>query len=72
MKSSTNSIASTNESETINNRVDFKDNKWHDAIFVDEMKERLASFDNGNAKTYSWAEVQAEAQGALSTKKQNK
>jgi len=46
-----------------------KNINWSDISFINEMKERLESINNNKTKTYSWIEVQEEAQLTLKNRK---
>ena len=63
------------KSDTINesiNNATAKNIKWSDISFIKEMNERLESLNDDKTKTYSWTEVQQEANLALETGKLNK
>ena len=63
---------SLTDNTSTTNLKDKETKKWDDGVFVDEMKDRLSSYTNGETPMFTWAEVQVEAQAALENKKQNK
>ena len=65
MKSSSNNIDTQQ-------KTNVEDSKWSENIFVNEMEERFSSYMNKEAETFSWAQVQAEANAALLKLKQDK
>lgn len=56
---------SLTDNTSTTNLKDKETKKWDDGVFVDEMKDRLSSYTNGETPIFTWAEVQTEAQDAL-------
>lgn len=40
-------------------------NQWNDGVFVEEIERRTKEMEGGQAKTYSWDEVQQSAKETL-------
>ena len=60
------------KSDKVNESIDnatIENIKWSDLAFINEMNERLESFNDNKSKTYSWTEVQEEAFRTLKNRK---
>jgi hypothetical protein len=49
----------------VENEIEELNNPWNDAAFVAQIEKREQSYLNGEAKTYSWEEVQQRAKQAF-------